>query len=412
MMPSTSSRFTIVRVVLPTGERLPALVHADTWLPCRVALRWAVRYRRWKVQASTLAANLRVLSWVYAWARERPEVGDLDDFIVRGDLLDTRQLVALGETLRLGGAAWTLGAGFPAPATADQHLAVAEGFLAWAVDPANRGGAGLQAYVDVRAEWERIGRVFAALRVGGHGGGRQEPLTEEEVARIRTALGLRRDGETGLWELPLEGGRPRPPRGVFQQRTWLRNVAMLELALDVGLRRGEILKVQVSSLPRGRERELRVERLPDDPRDSRRNEPAVKTAARLLPLSRGVIRLLGLYLDAEAPVGRPRRSGTPYLFVTSRGAPLSLTQADVLMHEIGERAGVPLSWHRLRHTWAERTAERMLDDPQGWQKLKYLGGWADDRTVQVYIGHALARKAREHLAAYQGALYPGAEESA
>lgn len=62
--------FTVLDVVLDSGERLPCLVESATWIPVRVATRWAVRYRRYRVQASTLASNLRVLARVYLWAHE------------------------------------------------------------------------------------------------------------------------------------------------------------------------------------------------------------------------------------------------------------------------------------------------------------------------------------------------------
>ena len=42
--------FTVLNVVLDSGERLPCLVESATWLPVRVATRWAVRYRRYRVQ--------------------------------------------------------------------------------------------------------------------------------------------------------------------------------------------------------------------------------------------------------------------------------------------------------------------------------------------------------------------------
>jgi hypothetical protein len=63
--------FTVLNVMLDSGERWPCLVDSATWIPVRVAMRWAVRYRRYRVQASTLANNLRVLARVYLWAHER-----------------------------------------------------------------------------------------------------------------------------------------------------------------------------------------------------------------------------------------------------------------------------------------------------------------------------------------------------
>jgi hypothetical protein len=79
----------VITVVLESGERLPTLVHRATWNPVRIAMRWAVRYRRYRVQSSTLENNLRALGRVYDWAES---VGgfDLDDYLPSGKSLTAR----------------------------------------------------------------------------------------------------------------------------------------------------------------------------------------------------------------------------------------------------------------------------------------------------------------------------------
>jgi len=81
--------FTVLNVVLDSGERLPCLVESATWLPVRVATRWAVRYRRYRVQSSTLANNLRVAARLYRWASETAGY-DLDDHLTEGQSLRNR----------------------------------------------------------------------------------------------------------------------------------------------------------------------------------------------------------------------------------------------------------------------------------------------------------------------------------
>ena len=86
--------FVVLTTVLPKGERLPTLVHEGSWKPCRLALRWSVRYRRFHVQSSTLAHNLRVIAHVYEWARRLKEIGDLDDFVCAGGNLTSTMINA------------------------------------------------------------------------------------------------------------------------------------------------------------------------------------------------------------------------------------------------------------------------------------------------------------------------------
>jgi hypothetical protein len=128
---------------------------------------------------------------------------------------------------------------------------------------------------------------------------------------------------------------------------------MFEVALELWIRRGELLKLRLDSLPRGADDGIRILRRPD-PHDSRSKEPAVKTAERVIPASRNLLAAIRAYLTYPRPLGRI--SGrSPYLFVTRSGSPVSMDTADDVIAAIGGHSGVsPLSWHRLR--------------PSGWQK--------------------------------------------
>src|SRR5260370_11908073 len=90
--------FTVLNVVLDSGERLPCLVESATWLPVRVATRWAVRYRRYRVQSSTLANNLRALPRAYRWA-QRTAVHALDTHLTHAQTLPNRAIHSPLSTL-------------------------------------------------------------------------------------------------------------------------------------------------------------------------------------------------------------------------------------------------------------------------------------------------------------------------
>src|SRR4051794_1453906 len=99
MHPDPSARYKVVPLVLSTGERLPTLVDNRTMFPARVATRWVVNHRRYQTQSSTLAGDLRAIGRLYTWYSSA-EQGDLDDFLVSGGILDTRQIGALAAYLR------------------------------------------------------------------------------------------------------------------------------------------------------------------------------------------------------------------------------------------------------------------------------------------------------------------------
>ena len=180
---------------------------------------------------------------------------------------------------------------------------------------------------------------------------------------------------------------------------------MFEVALELGIRRGELLKLRLDSLPRAAEEGIRILRRPDDPHDSRSKEPAVKTAERVIPSSRDLRRAVQMYLTSPPPLGRVSGKSS-YLFVTRSGNPVSIDTADDIIAAIGRVSNVtPLSWHRLRHTWAERMAELFADQPNGMDRLVYLGGWSNPLSARHYIRRAVAKQAEEVLRDYHRKLY-------
>ena len=314
---ATPPPFTVLNVVLDSGERLPCLVESATWIPVRVATRWAVRYRRYRVQSSTLANNLRVLARVYG-GRGRCAGYDLDNHLTQGQAFRNREIESLVSTLRATADGHALDTG-----AFDQHLAVIEDFLKWSLDSENRGGRSVLSLEQLTAERGRIEQVFRSLRVGARPSARIEPLEDAEIEAIRRAIGPRRDS----------GGQLSFPE-VFSSHARLRNWLMFEVALELGIRRGELLKLRLDSLPRAADDGIRILRRPDDPHDSRAKEPAVKTAERVIPASRELLRAVQMYLTSPPPLGRVSGK-SPYLFVTRSGSPVSIDTADDIIVAIG-----------------------------------------------------------------------------
>jgi integrase len=380
--------FIVLRLILDSGERLPCLVHSGNWHPARVATRWAVRYRRYHVQFSTLDSNLRSLGRLYTWALESLGI-QLDDFLTSGGFLDNRQIESFAAELRsnLDGSAADTGA-------FDQNLSVIEDFLRWSLDNTNRGGGQPLTLAQLSAERQHLGEIFRSLRIGGRPPNRIQPLEEDEVRAIRRTIGPQ-GPLSGAWTFPA----------IFAPHARLRNWLMFEVALQLGIRRGELLKLRLDSLPRGAGDGVLILRRPDDPHDSRAHEPAVKTAERVIPASRDLLSAIRAYLTYPPPLGRVSGQ-SPYLFVARSGAPLSCDRADDVIVAIGRHSGVqPLSWHRLRHTWAETMALALADKPNGMDRLVYLGGWTNASSAGRYIQRAIAKQAQASLREYQRGLY-------
>jgi integrase len=179
----------------------------------------------------------------------------------------------------------------------------------------------------------RLEQLFRSLRVDARPSARIEPLEEGDIQAIRRAIGPKRDSGS-LLSFPE----------VFSSHARLRNWLMFEVALKLGIRRGELLKLRLDSLPRRADDGIRILRRPDDPHDSRAREPVVKAAERVIPASRDLLRAVQVYLTSPPRLGRvPGKS--PYLFVTRSGSPVSIDTADDIIVAIGRASdGAPLSW--------------------------------------------------------------------
>jgi integrase len=385
-MNTEQSPYQIIPLIHANGERLPCLVERDSWLPLRLANRWAVRYRRYGVQSSTLTHNLHVIAQIYSWAGQIAGL-DLDNYLIGGNRLTARQIESLALYLRNSKVDDVVRA-----STYNSRLTIAENFLIWVLYPANRGGDTDLSLDQLKGERDQLRLLFESLRMREQTSPRRQPLSETEIRTIRRLL--KPIPQTGQYSSNL-----------FSSSVALRNWLMVEVALQLGLRRGEILKLRLDSLPRGSSDGIRVRRLPDDPADSRQYEPAVKTAERMLPAGRQLLEALRIYVIGQPPSGRVKGI-SPYLFVTRTGQPLSLDAARDILRVVRRKSDIqPLSWHRFRHTWAELMANKLLDQPNGLDRLMYLGGWTHPASPKRYIANALARKAGDSLRLYQESLY-------
>ena len=105
------------------------------------------------------------------------------------------------------------------------------------------------------------------------------------------------------------------------------------------------------------------------------------------------------------------RIKSPYLIVGNGGEPVASTTADYIIKQIGEYAANlldsddtfdeltrerlkeslrRLTWHRLRHTWAENAALVLYKrfGEGAWAILKEWGGWNSLESLNHYIGYA------------------------
>lgn len=407
-------RWQVVQTRLPGGEEVPTLVDAETWLPARVAQRYVMRDRRNSAKPNTIRNELYSLARLYAWFWNEHQATtgnkvDLDDFLVSGNTLGARQLDSLVDFLRINPARKQR-QGSPhledaeeqqllAAATFDRNARAIHRFLHFAMDAAHRGGQPSGDWEKIAMRREQLRAYFqhtlSSLRVSI----RIEPLAPAEEDAVITALGPVYSTAAGghrRLALPVRFAHPH-----FTPQTQLRNWLMFRLALDCGLRLGEILKLTLADIVQGRNSGLKLVRRPDDAGDSRTILPAVKTSGRDLPTTPEIDFLLTAYISGPQP-GRRAGGKTHYLITAESGEPLAISTAAKLIDTFRRHSGVPhLRWHTLRHTWAEAFISACLSDgsepisrnqkESAFDRLKYAGGWRSDEAPRHYIQQWIQR---------------------
>jgi hypothetical protein len=205
---------------------------------------------------------------------------------------------------------------------------------------------------------------------------------------------------------------------------WVRTYLIWRLAIEFGLRIGEILALRLEDCPSRLDPSFRIVRIEDrngplDPRGI--YAPRPKTLGRdLAPiLSNSVFPRLVIDYQADhrlrrvsqvtgRSVRRPIFSHT-YLLVNDDGDPLSTFTARNFAEAIEKNTGVSFTWHLARHAFfnrAYRAVAAIKDPTQRTIRMSDLvnwGGWRDPSSLDCYVRRARKERARNGLAIWNGA---------
>lgn len=188
-----------------------------------------------------------------------------------------------------------------------------------------------------------------------------QPLTESEIRSLLSALTY----TNSIQQPGKRSARRRLPDAD-------RNLAILLLLLDTGLRASELCALTIARL------DLR------SPNKSVMVHNGKGGKDRQIPISARTGQALWRYLSAR----KESRLNEP-LFATANRRPLDRTQLRKMLSLAGDRAGVlNVHPHRLRHTFA----------------IYYLRNGGDIYTLQMILGHSTLETVRAYLQIAQADL--------
>lgn len=402
-----------IRCHFSSGQRVPLLVQAGNAAPLPILapfiyVQLKLRHRAY----NNAAAHLRAIQAFYTYAKTRDL--DIDEAILACHfeailaLLDGYAIwlqsgrQADNLVARIGTAAT---APFPQidPRTRDQYLRLLKQYLSWCITRyIPRARQNSTTLVNIKVVFADVADVIER-RFESHiinvrpDHNRYRSLTATQLQIIRTLIRL------GAAENP------------FSLRLQLRNWLMIELLLETGIRRGELLKLYTTDINKGSQHAyVSINDRDHDPRDPRVEEPALKTHGRTVGIS---AQLYEVYERCIQNDRRPLRDGKPmkllyrYLFISDRGRPLSIRALSNVLDwlfltiELAHPALLPtLSAHDFRHTFADHflaylVEKRGHDLERATDELRRVCGWSETSTMpRRYAGRYLAESANLHNA--------------
>jgi len=403
----------LIQCRFSSGQRVPLLVQDGQAAPFPklvpfIYVQLKLRHRAY----NTAAAHLRAIQAFYFYAKSRDL--DIDEAILACHfeailaLLDG-YAIWLQSGRQADNLAARIGkvttAPFPQidPRTRDQYLRLLKRYLSWCVTryiPRARQNSTILANIEVvfADVADVIARRFESHIINARPDRiRYRSLTDTQLQIVRTLI------------------RPNAVDNPFPQRVQLRNWLMIELLLEIGIRRGELLKLYTTDINQGSQHAyVSINDREHDPGDPRAEEPALKTHGRTVGMSAQLYEVYERYIQSERRLmrdGKPMKLPYRYLFISDRGRPLSIRALSNVLDrlfltiELAHPGLLPtLSAHDFRHTFADRflaylVEQRGHDLERATDELRRVCGWSETSTMpRRYASRYLAESANLHNA--------------
>lgn len=379
----------------PAGVIRHVLLESDSCVPMRAASLYEAHLAQKTDSHNTRATELSYFASLYEWADEHDI--PLDTKLLTGQGLTIPHVHAFAAWLKAQRAQPNGVIPQRKRRTVNAALRVCAAISRWFITAfASPATNRLRRTVDIEMLVQAQRRAWngACIKV------RQDPaapdLTDDEVAAIDAFL------------------TPELRSNTVEPAIAVRDFLMWRMAIEFGMRKGEILAMRTIDCPTRATpffRIVRIEERGPNYADPRNNPPRPKTLSRDLGFmfeNTAFPRLVTEYISTYRftwikGIGkRKKRFLLPhnFLIISKSGEPLSPRAADDVAKSIRTGTGINFHWHLARHTFFNRAYAAVTnhENPASQQArlsdLVYWGGWKSEQSLDIYTRRARARKAR------------------
>jgi integrase len=353
---------------------------------------------------NSVKTTLKHLIYFFTWALSVNL--DLEGLLLRGELLSAFQIRQFAYWLSCRNSKWKGQISSFSITAYNSALMHCSSLIRWF---GRHYGVGIS---DLLSPTERIitleaqKNLFADLKKKDRRVRSAPDLTEEEIAAIERYL------------------KPANRTEVSREIA-VRDYLVWRISIEFGMREGEILALRLCDIPHQGQNFIKIVRI--DERIMTYSDPRGTNAPRPKTLSRD----LG-YLLANSPIpevlaeyttkrryklveraGKKVKNFLPgheFLIVNHHrrgGEPLSVSGLQRIAEKISQNTGISFHWHLPRHAFFNRAYAAISDITNSEEKkvklmdLVVWGGWADEKSLLLYINRAKNVRAQKALMLWQ-----------
>ncbi|WP_439258039.1 site-specific integrase [Lonepinella sp. BR2271] len=342
-------------LIFSDGERYPLLINRKTGIPDFYSSLWVTIELRNQSAVNTIRNKLNTILWLMKWEKANNLM--LSEVIKNNEILSDATLESLIQHMRINATKQKnnrntkkkIWAGGPRPQFIDTYSSVS------ANHQYNRLTT-LSDYILFLAKIMNISDVYQEKVI--------KLISKIKGIRYKTnhSLSYKQENELpdGLLDEFMSIANYSNPNNPFQDTgIRKRNQLMFILLRELGIRRGELLSIQIPFIDIGTSKpSILIRRTHDDKLDTRKVQAVSKTRERRLPISHSTAQLINDYImNFRSKI--PYANKHPYLFVTHRkgktqGHPISTSSFDNIIVPTMKRMDSRFSIihpHIFRHAW-------------------------------------------------------------